>query len=164
VLFTAESQCQLYQSDGRQCVLRHVKVRFAVNIVNRVPHFGGGVMVWAGINYRQRTQLNFIDGGLIALRSWCPLLCHSSAAITSCFNMIIHGPMSQGSVHNSWKLQMSQFFHSLHTHHTCNQLSMFGMLFIYVYNTVFQFPPISCNFAQPFKRIGTTFHRPQSTA
>jgi hypothetical protein len=29
---------------------------------------------------------------------------------------------------------------------------------------VFQFPPISCNFAQPLKRSGTTFHRPQSTA
>ena len=30
-------------------------------------------------------------------------------------NMIMHGPMSQGSVHNSWKLKMSQFFH---THQT----------------------------------------------
>jgi hypothetical protein len=32
--------------------------RFAdVNIVNRVPHDGGGIMVWAGINYRQLTVL-----------------------------------------------------------------------------------------------------------
>jgi hypothetical protein len=29
---------------------------------------------------------------------------------------------------------------------------------------VFQFPIISYNFAQPLKRSGTTFHRPQSTA
>jgi hypothetical protein len=29
---------------------------------------------------------------------------------------------------------------------------------------VFQFTPVSSNFAQPLKRSGTTFHRPQSTA
>ncbi len=34
-------------------------------------------------------------------RSWGPMLCHSSTAITSCHSMIIHGPMLQGSVHNS---------------------------------------------------------------
>ena len=39
-----------------------------VNIVNRVPHGGSGVMVWAGINYEQRTQLHFIDGSLNAQR------------------------------------------------------------------------------------------------
>ena len=44
-------------------------VRFAdVNVVNRVPHGGGGVMVWAGISYGQRTQLHFIDGNLNAQR------------------------------------------------------------------------------------------------
>ncbi len=31
------------------------------------------------------------------------------------------------------------------------------------YTTVFQFLPISSNFAQPLKRSGPTFHRPQST-
>ncbi len=39
------------------------------NVVNRVPHGGGGVMVWAGISYRQRTQVHFIDGNLNAQRS-----------------------------------------------------------------------------------------------
>ena len=39
-----------------------------VNIVNRVPHGGSGVMVWAGINYGQQTQLHFIDGNLNSLR------------------------------------------------------------------------------------------------
>jgi hypothetical protein len=39
--------------------------RFAdVNGVNRVPHGGGGVMVWAGISYGQQTQLHFIDANL----------------------------------------------------------------------------------------------------
>uniref|UniRef100_A0A4W5RWZ2 Tc1-like transposase DDE domain-containing protein n=1 Tax=Hucho hucho TaxID=62062 RepID=A0A4W5RWZ2_9TELE len=39
-----------------------------VNVVNRVPHSGGGVMVWAGISYGQRAQLHFIDGNLNAQR------------------------------------------------------------------------------------------------
>ena len=43
--------------------------RFAdVNVVNGVPHGGGGIMVWASINYGQRTQLHFIDGNLNAQR------------------------------------------------------------------------------------------------
>ncbi len=40
-------------------------------------------------------------------RSWGPLLCHSSTTITSCCSMIMHGPMLQESVHNSWKLKTS---------------------------------------------------------
>jgi hypothetical protein len=36
-----------------------------VNIVNRVSHGGDVVMVWAGLSYRQRAQLHFIDGNLI---------------------------------------------------------------------------------------------------
>ncbi len=45
-------------------------------------------------------------------RSWGPLLCHSSTTITSCCSMIMHGPMMQGSAHNSWKLKTSQFLHA----------------------------------------------------
>ncbi len=96
-------------------------------------------------------------------RSWGPLLCHSSTTITSCCSMIMHGPMLQGSVHNSWKLKTSQFLHGQHTHRTCHPLSMLGMLWISVYDSVFQFLPISSNFAQPLKRSGPTFHRPQPT-
>ncbi len=97
------------------------------------------------------------------MRSWGPLLCHSSTTITSCCSMIMHSPMLQGSVHNSWKLKTSQFLHGQHTHRTCHPLSMFGMLWIGVYDSVFQFLPISSNFAQPLKRSWPTFHRPQST-
>jgi hypothetical protein len=32
--------------------------------VNRVPHVGGGVMIWADISYGQWTQLYFINGNL----------------------------------------------------------------------------------------------------
>ncbi len=86
-------------------------------------------------------------------RSWGPLLCNSSPTITSCCSMIMHGPILQGSVHNSWKLKTSQFLHGQHTHRTCHPLSMFGMLLIGVYDSVFQFLPISSNFTQPLKRI-----------
>ena len=46
VFFTDESRFSLYQADGRQRVWRCVDERFAeVNVVNRVLHGGGGVMV-----------------------------------------------------------------------------------------------------------------------
>jgi hypothetical protein len=49
----------------RPRVWRHADERFGeVNVVNRVPHGGGGVMVWAGTSCGQRTQLPFIDGNL----------------------------------------------------------------------------------------------------
>ncbi len=165
VFFTDESRFSLYRADGRQCVRPCVGERFAdVNIVDRVAHGGGGVMVWAGICYGQRTQVHFIDGILNAqTRSWGSLLCHSSTTITSSCSMIMHGPMLQGSVHNSWKLKTSQFLHGQHALRTCDPLNMFGMLWIGVYDSVFQFLPISSNFAQPLKRSGPTFHRPQST-
>ncbi len=105
------------------------------------------------------TQVQFIDRDSVT-RSSGPLLCHSSTTITSCCSMMMHGPMLQGSVHNSWKT--SQFLHGQHTHQTCHLLSMFGMFWIGVYSSVFQFLPISSNFAQPLKRSGPTFHRPQS--
>ncbi len=69
VLFTEESRFLLYMADGRQRVWRHVGERFAdVNVVDRVAHGGGGVMVWAGLCYGQRTQVHFIDGILNAQR------------------------------------------------------------------------------------------------
>ncbi len=43
--------------------------RFAdVNVVDRVAHGGGGVIIWAGICYGQQTQVHFIDGILNAQR------------------------------------------------------------------------------------------------
>ncbi len=47
-----ESRFPLYRADDRQCVCRRVGERFAdVNVVDRVAHDGGGVMVWAGVCY-----------------------------------------------------------------------------------------------------------------
>jgi len=95
------------------------------------------------------------------MRSWGPLLCHSSSAITSC-SMIMHGPMLQGSVHNSLKLKISQFLDGQHNHWTRHPVSIFGMLWIGIYYSVFQFLT-SRNFKQPLKRSEPTFHWPQST-
>ncbi len=69
VLFTDESRFSLYRADGRPRVWCRVGERFAdVNVVDRVAHGGGGVMVWSGICYGQRTQGHFIDGILNAQR------------------------------------------------------------------------------------------------
>ncbi len=104
--------------------------------------------------YRSGVSDRCIPNRDTVTRSWGPLLCHSSTTITSWCSMIMHGPMFQGSLHNSWKLKTSQFLHGQHTHWTCHPLSMFGMLWIGVYDSVFQFLPISSNFAQPLKRSG----------
>ncbi len=55
----------------------------------------------------------------------------------------------------------SQFLHGQHTHRTCHRLSMFGMLWIGVYDSVFQFLPISSNFAPAIEEESTNI--PQAT-
>ncbi len=121
-----------------------------INIVDRVAHGGGGVMVWAGVCDGQRTQVHFIHGILNAQRYPDEIL----RPIVVQF-ILDHHLMLQGSVHNSWKLKTSQFLHGQHTDRTGHPLSMFGMLWI-AYTT-------ACNFTQPLKRSGPTSHRPQST-
>ncbi len=70
VFFSRTKPCfSLYGADGRQRVWRRVGEWFAdVNVVDRVAHGGGGVMVWAGVCYGQRTPVHFIDGILNAPR------------------------------------------------------------------------------------------------
>ncbi len=140
VLFTDESRFSLYRADGRQHVWRCVGERFAdVNVVDRVAHY----MVWAGVCYGQRKQVQFIDGILNAQRYRDEILGPIVVPFIDdhhlMFSMIMHSPMLQGSVHNSWKLKTSQFLRGQHAHWTCHPLSMFGMLWIGVYDSVFQF-------------------------
>ncbi len=50
----------VFTVQGRQRVWRRVCEQFAdVNVVDRVAHGGGGVMVWVGVCYGQRTQVHF---------------------------------------------------------------------------------------------------------
>ncbi len=87
VLFTDESRFSLYRADGRQHVWRHVGERFAdVNVVDWVAHGGGGVMVWAGVCYEQRTQVHFIEipwwdpeAHCCAMIMHCAMLQHDNA-------------------------------------------------------------------------------------
>ncbi len=164
VLFTDKSWFSLYRADGRQHVWRRVGEQFAdINVVDRVAHGGGGVTAYVMDNeHRCILLMAFWMHRETVTRSWGAFLCHSSTTITSYCSMLIHGPMMQGSVHNSWKVK-TQFLHGQYTHWTCHPLSMFGMLWIGVYESMFQFLPISRNFQQPLKRSGPTFHRPQST-
>ncbi len=126
VLFTDESRFSLYRADGRQRVWRCVDERFAdVNVVDRVANGGGGVMVWAGVCYGQRTQVHFIDGILNAQR----------------YRDEILRPIVVPFIHD----------HDLMLQHDNTRphdaRSMFEMLWIGVYDSVFQFLPISSNFS-----------------
>ena len=90
-------------------VWRCVGERFAdVNIVNRVPHGEGGVMVWAGISYEQRTQLHFINGNLNAQRycaysqdvtHWVCLGCSECMYTTACSS----SQQYQDTSHSVWR-------------------------------------------------------------
>ena len=58
-------------------VWRRVGEQFAhVNVVNKLPHVGRGVIVWLGISYGKLTQLHFTDGNLNAQRNRDKILRH----------------------------------------------------------------------------------------
>ena len=148
----------------RPCVWRRVGERFSdVNVVNRVPHDGGGVMVWAGISYGQWTQLHFIDGNLSAQRYRDKILLPIVVLFIPHHHLMFQHDNALPHVIRI----CTQFLEAENVPvlpwpaYTPDQLSMFGMQWINVYNSVFQFPPISINFAQQWS--WTTFHRPQST-
>ncbi len=90
-----------------------------------------------------------------------PLRDSEAHCCAPCCSMIMHVPMLQRSVHNSWKLKTSQLLHAQHTHRTCHSLSMFGMLWIGVNDSVFQFLPISSTAIE--EEWTNITHMPQST-
>ncbi len=111
------------------------------------------VRLWyrAGVCYGQQTQVHFIDGILNAQR-------YRDEILRLIVLLFIHDHhlMLQ---HDNARLHVAKIYTQFLEAHL---LSVFGMFWIGVYDSGFQFLPISSNFAQPLNRSGPAFHRPQS--
>ncbi len=151
---------------GRQRVWRYVCERFAdVNVVDRVAHGGGGVMVWAGICYGQRTQVHFIDGILNSQRYRDEILrpivvpfIHDHHLMLQHDNARPHVARICTQFLEAENIPVLASIRTGHiTHWAC--LGCSGS----AYTTACSSSCQSSNFAQPLKRSGPTFHRPQST-
>ncbi len=96
-------------------------------------------------------------------RSWDPLLCYSSTTITSMLHDNARSTCCKYlyTIPGSWK--HPSFLNGQHTHRTCQPFEHIVMLWIGVYDSVFQFLSIYSNFAQPLKRCGphSTGHNQQ---
>jgi hypothetical protein len=110
-----------------------------VNVVNRAPHCGGEVMVFYWWQF-ECTEILWRDP---------EARCHAIHPPPSpCFSMIMHGPMSQGSVHNSRKLKMSQPAYS-------PDMSPIDHVWDALYRPVQQHVPVPANIQQ----LRTTIER-----
>ncbi len=126
------------------------------------------VGLWYGQAYvmeqrcnEQRTQVHFIDGIFNAPRYRDEILRPIVVPFIHDHRLMLQHDNARP--HVARICTQSLFLHGQHTHRTCHPLSMFGILWIGVYDSVFQFLQISSNFTQPLKRSGPTFHRPRST-
>ena len=123
--------------------------------MNRVIHVG--VMVLAGISYGQRTQLHFIDGNLNAQRYRDGILRPIVVPFIRHNHLMFQHDNTQPHViricTQSLEAENVPFlpWPAYCTHQTCHPLSMFGRLWIDVYDSMFQFQQISSNFAHLLK-------------
>jgi hypothetical protein len=137
-----------------------------VNIVNRVPR--GGVRVWPGISYEQQTQLHFINVNFNAKRYHDEILRPMVVLFICCHHLMFQHYNIQSHVTRI----CTQFLEAENVpvlpwpaySPNMSPIEPIWDALGWLVDSVFQFPPISSNFAQPLKRSGTTFHRPQSTA
>lgn len=128
-----------------------------VSVVNRVAHGGGGVMVWAGVRYRQQTQVHYIDGILKTQRSHDDILLPIVVPFIHDLQLTLQLDKAQSHVARI----SAQFLEaenipvhhpSILTRHVSNALE----------RRVQQRVPVPANI-QPLKRSGPTFQRLQST-
>ena len=69
VMFSDESGFYLKFTDGRARVWRRRGEMFQDNCIQEIDRYGGGnVMVWAGISWKGKTDLVFIQGNLMSQR------------------------------------------------------------------------------------------------
>ncbi len=155
-----------FHCTGQMADWRCVGERFAdVNVEDRV----GGVMVWAGVCYGQRTQVNFIDGILNAQRYRDEILSPIVVPFIHDYHLILQDD-------NAWPHVAricTQFLEAEHssscmasiltghvTHWAC--LGCSGSAYTTACSSSCQYPATS-PFIFPLKRSGPIFHRPQST-
>jgi transposase len=69
ILFSDQFKFNLKFSDGRVCIYRRRRERFADGCVKETDRFGGGgVMVWGGISHVGKTNLKRVVGNLNVIR------------------------------------------------------------------------------------------------
>ncbi len=159
--------CTGQMADSMYGVMWVSSLRMSTLWIEWPMHGGGGVMVLAGVYYGPRTQVHIIDGILNAQRYLDEILRPIVVPFIHDHHlMLLHDnarPHVARICTQFLEAENIPVLHGQHTHRTCHTLSMFGMLWIGVYDSVFQFLPISSNFTQLLKRSGPTLHRPQST-
>ena len=114
-----------------------------VSVVNRVPHGGGRVMVWADISYRQQRQMHIIDGNLNEQRYCDKILRLIVMPFTHSYRLMLQHDNARRRVARI----CTQFLEAKNMPvlawpaYSPDMSSMFGMLWISVYNSVFcQYP------------------------
>ncbi len=122
-------------------------------------------MVWYRQAYGQQTQVHFINGILNAQRNRDEILRNIVVPFIHDHHLMLQHDNARPHVVRicTQFLEAENITVFAWPAYSCHPLSMFGMLWIGVYDSVFQFLAISSNFTQPLKRSGPTFHRPQST-
>ncbi len=144
-----------------QHIWRHVCERFAdVNVVDRVAHVGDGVMVWYRQAYGQRTQVHVIDRILNAQRYRDEILRPIVVPFIHDHHLMLQHDNARPHVARicTQFLEAENITVLAWPAYSCHPLSM---LWIGVYDSMFQFLAISSNFTQPLKRSGPTFHNQQ---
>ncbi len=134
-------------------------------VLDRVAHVGGGVMVWAGLCYGQRTQVHFIDGILNAQRYRDEILRPIVVPFIHNHHLVLQHDNARPHVaRNSTQFLEAENIPVLAwPAYSPPDMSPIEHVWDALDWRIRQRVPISSNFAQPLKRSGPTFHRPQST-